>query len=184
MFAVFNPITYLCHRDKQYITQPLQKKTSTMALKYVLRKNNIRSNKAYGKWYAHTVRDQDEMTMGEIEKKIESRCTLTRADVRAVISALQNVVKEGLQDGRVVNLDEMGKLHLSIRSKSVDSPDEFDLNKHITGVVCKYTPQGHRIGMGDRRIKREFTTGLTISPVELVDETGKAVKHERRSIKI
>ena len=144
-----------------------------MALKYVLRKNNIKSNKAYGKWYAHTVRDADELTMSEIEQKIQDSCTLTRADVRA----------EGLQDGKVVNLDEMGKLHLSIRSKSVDNPDEFDLNKHITGVVCKYTPQGHRIGMGDHRIKRDFTTGLTISPVELVDETGKTVKRERKSVK-
>ena len=76
-----------------------------MALKYVLRKNNIKSNKAYGKWYAHTVRDADELTMSEIEQKIQDSCTLTRADVRAVITALQRVVKEGLQDGKVVNLD-------------------------------------------------------------------------------
>lgn len=129
-----------------------------MAIHFVLRKNHFKGNNGEGKWYAHTLR-KGEMDMLEIEEKISEACTVTPADVRAVMSALQKVVREGLQDGRVVNLDELGKMRLSLRSKCVDNPEEFDISKHITGVVCKYTPLGHRKGIAGRKIIRPFTHG-------------------------
>lgn len=36
-----------------------------MALMFTLRRNNIKSNKAYGKWYAHTLRNT-ELDLSEI----------------------------------------------------------------------------------------------------------------------
>ena len=92
-----------------------------MSLKFKLRKNNIKSNKSYGKWYAHTLRGS-EVTLDEIEQQIQDCCSVTRADVRAVVTALQEVVARDLKDGHVVSLGELGKFYLSIRSESVDNP--------------------------------------------------------------
>ena len=118
--------------------------------------------------------------MDDIERRIQSRCTVTRADVRAVLSALNDVVEDGLKNGRVVNLDELGKFYLSIRSESVDNPDEFSVKLHVKDVVCKYTPAGHRISQRDRRIRRSFTDGVQLEQLSLYDNTGHLAKRIRR----
>lgn len=150
-----------------------------MALRFTLRQNNIKSSKAYKKWFAHTLK-QGELSMDDIERRIQSRCTVTRADVRAVITALQEVVAMGLKDGYVVNLKELGKFYLSIRSESVDDPDEFSVQKHVKDIVCKYTPQGHRVSAANRRIVRPFTSDCRLEQVSLYDKYGHVAKRIRR----
>ena len=150
-----------------------------MALRFTLQQNKIKSNKGYKKWYARVVK-QGEMTMDDVERKIQGRCTVTRADVRAVLSALYEVVGMGLKDGYVVNLDELGKFYLSIRSASVDNPDDFSVQKHVKEIVCKYTPMGHRINAADPRIVRPFTNNCKLEQVSEYDNTGHVVRRVRR----
>lgn len=143
-----------------------------------MRKNNIKSNKAYGKWFAHTLRGS-EMTLEEIEQRIQDNCSVTRADVRAVVTALQEVVERGLKDGHVVSLGELGKFYLSIRSECVDQPDDFSVQKHVKGVVCNYIPAGHRVQL-DHHITRPFTDECRLEQVPIYDEKGHIVKRNRR----
>ncbi len=150
-----------------------------MALKFTLRQNKIKSSKAYNKWFAHTLK-QGELSMDDIERRVQTRCTVTRADVRAVITALQEVVEMGLKDGYVVNLGELGKFYLSIRSESVDTPDDFSVQQHVKDIVCKYMPEGHRVNAADRRIVRPFTNDCRLEQVSLYDETGHVAKRIRR----
>ncbi|MBQ9637372.1 MAG: HU family DNA-binding protein [Prevotella sp.] len=150
-----------------------------MALRFTLRQNKIKSNKGYKKWYAHTLRS-GELSMDDIERRIQERCTVTRADVRAVITALQEVVGAGLKDGYVVNLGELGKFYLSIRSESVDNPDDFSVQHHVKDIVCKYMPEGHRVSAIDRRIVRPFTSDCRLEQVSLYDESGHVAKRIRR----
>jgi predicted histone-like DNA-binding protein len=154
-------------------------KPDYMALRFTLQQNKIKSNKAYGKWYAHTVKT-GELTMDDIERRIQGRCTVTRADVRAVLAALNDVVEDGLKSGRVVNLNELGKFYLSIRSESVATPEEFSVKRHVKDVVCKYTPAGHRVNQRDRRIERSFTSNVKLEQMSLYDNTGHVAKRIRR----
>lgn len=149
-----------------------------MALSFTLQQNKIKSSKAYNKWYAHTLK-QGELTMDDIERRIEKRCTATRADVRAVMSALQVVVEEGLKDGYVVNLGEMGKFYLSIRSESVDNPEEFSVQRHVKDIVCKYTPEGHRNGR-TQHVVRSFTNNCRLVQVSPHDDQGHVAQRIRR----
>jgi len=150
-----------------------------MAIHYRLLQNNIKSNKAYGKWYAHTVK-QGELTLKEIERQIQERCSLTSADVRAAIAALTEVVEEGLKNGQTVNLGELGKFVLSIKSLCVDDPKDFRVDTHVKDIVCKYTPEGHRSKTGDRRIVRAFTNGCQLEQDPFIDqETGKIQRSRR-----
>ena len=150
-----------------------------MALLFTLKQNNIKNNKSYNKWYAHTIK-QGELSLEEIERNIQNRCSVTRADVKAVITALQEEVESGLKDGKVVNLGELGKFHLSIRSECVDRPEDFSVQKHVKAIVCKYTPDGHRLNPTDKRIVRPFTNDCNLKQVPLFDESGRVAKRIRR----
>lgn len=149
-----------------------------MSLNFTMRQNKIRSNKAYGKWYAQTLRGTV-METEEIEKRIQDNCTVTRADIRAVLTALHDVVVDGLKDGRVVSLGELGKFYLSIRSECVDHPDDFRVKDHVRGVECKYIPLGRRNKL-THRIQRSFTDGCRLEQVSLYDESGHVIRRIRR----
>jgi predicted histone-like DNA-binding protein len=153
-----------------------------MSLKFTLRQNKIRGGKGYGKWYAHTLRGS-ELTLDEIEQRIQASCSVTRADVRAVVTALQDVVADGLKSGHVVSLGELGKFYLSIRSESVDSPDDFCVKDHVKGVECNYIPLGHRNQLS-HRIVRPFTEDCRVEQVSVYDETGHIGKRVRRGGKV
>lgn len=145
----------------------------------MLQRNNIKGNKSHGKWYAHAVK-QGELTMKEIEEQIEASCSLKKSDVRAVISELKECVERGLKDGLVVNLDELGKFHLSIKSLCVDDPKDFRVDTHVKDIVCKYTPEGHRSKTGDRRIIRAFTNGCQLVEQGYYNEETNQYKRSRR----
>ena len=62
----------------------------------------------------------------EISKRIEKECTVTRADVMAVLTALEDVIADAISQGQVVRLGELGSFKLSISSKGVE--DEKNVN--------------------------------------------------------
>ena len=108
-----------------------------MAIHYRLLQNNIKSNKAYGKWYAHTVK-QGELTLKEIERQIQERCSLTSADVRAAIAALTEVVEEGLKKGLFFRKEDgeprgVGKIRLEYQESVCGRPQ---------GLPCRHARQG------------------------------------------
>jgi len=114
-----------------------------MAIQYRLLQNKIKGSENYGKYYAHTVK-QGTVSLEQIEEMIESNCTAKASDVRLVLRELFDVVKFYMQHGYTVDLREMGKLSISVKSVCVDDPKEFRSDKHITGFKCNYTPQGKR----------------------------------------
>ena len=70
-----------------------------------------------------------------------------------------------MQMGYTVDLKEMGKLSISVKSVCVDDPSEFRRDKHITGFKCNYTPQGRRYKSDDSirgRIHRGLLEGCEV----------------------
>ena len=124
-----------------------------MAIQYRLLRNKIKGSANYGKYYAHTVK-RGTIPLEKIEEMISQNCTAQASDVRAVLRELFDVVKFCMQNGYAVDLKEMGKLSISVKSVCVDDPSKFRSDKHITGYKCNYTPQGKRyqgVGEEDRR---------------------------------
>ena len=150
-----------------------------MAIHYKMPQNNIKSSKMYGKWYAHAVK-QGEMTLRDIEQQIQERCSLKASDVRAAVAALKEVVEEGLKNGMVVNLDELGKLYLSIQSECVDRPEDFSVERHVRGIICKYTPEGHRSKLGNGRLVRPFTNDCDLEAHPLYNPEKQVYKQLRK----
>lgn len=63
------------------------------------------------------------LTLAQIVRRIEKRSTVSSADVKAVLDALQYEVIEALQNGNSVRLGDLGSFHLTIKAKGVDTAE-------------------------------------------------------------
>ena len=90
------------------------------------------------KFYATAVK-AERMAMEEVITLIERRSTLNGADIRGVIYALSDVLKEGLREGKNVELGEIGNFRLSLNSNGHESPKEVGA-KSIKKVRVLYSP--------------------------------------------
>jgi len=77
------------------------------------------------KFYAQS-QARGEMGIREISERIHQMCTVTRADVMAVLTALEEIVSEGLQGGEIVRLGELGSLQLSLSGGGAETEELYN----------------------------------------------------------
>lgn len=83
------------------------------------------------KFYARIVLD-GEMTIDDIVKQIEKFSALSEADIRGVIIAVENVIQDALANGKIVRLEKLGSLNVSLSSEG-----EVDADKITKASVKK-----------------------------------------------
>lgn len=98
------------------------KKTVTYSV--VGRVNPANRESGEVKYYAQS-QARGEMGIREIAERIHQMCTVTRADVMAVLTALEDIVSEGLQGGEIVRLGELGSLQLSLSGEGATTEDTY-----------------------------------------------------------
>lgn len=64
------------------------------------------------------------MTLAQIVKRVEKRSTVSSADVKAVLDALQYEVIEALENGNTVRLGDLGSFRLTMKSQGVETATE------------------------------------------------------------
>ncbi|MCG6186995.1 HU family DNA-binding protein [Maribellus maritimus] len=92
------------------------------------------------KYYANAV-SSGEMTLTKLTKSIEKVSTVSGADIRAVVYAMVDVMKDALEDGQIVRLGELGSLRISISSKGEDSADDVNAAS-VKAAKTIFTPGG------------------------------------------
>lgn len=90
------------------------------------------------KFYASTVTN-GEMTLNKLTKRIEKTSTVSGADIRAVLYALVDIMREELADGQIVRLGDLGSLRISISSNAEDTADAVNASS-IKGARTIFTP--------------------------------------------
>ena len=90
------------------------------------------------KYYANAV-SSGEMTLAKLTTAIEKRSTVSGADIRAVLYAMVDVMKESLADGQIVRLGDLGSLRVSINSNGEASEKDVSA-KSINGARTIFTP--------------------------------------------
>ena len=83
-----------------------------------------RNPESSGKFYA-TAQARGVMGIREMAERIQQACTVTRADTMAVLTALEDVVSDGLQGGEIVRLGELGSLQISLSGKGAETADAY-----------------------------------------------------------
>ncbi|MGQ1783819.1 MULTISPECIES: HU family DNA-binding protein [unclassified Saccharicrinis] len=90
------------------------------------------------KFYASAV-SNGELTLEKLTKRIERTSTVGGADIRAVLYSLVENIQDGLEEGAIVRLGELGSLRISIGSNGEETREEVGSNS-IKSAKCIFTP--------------------------------------------
>lgn len=96
------------------------------SISYKLRPKKLATGKSAGmqKYYAMTAYN-GEVTLDNLADKISRYSTLSRVDIIAVITALVDEVGEGVAEGKIVRLGELGTFRLILNSDGVEDVKDF-----------------------------------------------------------
>lgn len=101
--------------------------------------------KVNGKWYPEAVTVGKPAGTDEVADRLAKISTVSRADVRAVLSELGGVMGDLMKEGRSVKLDGVGSFRYTADTKKqgVDTADEVSA-KQINGIRVRFVPETTR----------------------------------------
>ena len=76
------------------------------------------------KFYAQA-QARGDVNIREMSERIQSACTVNKADVYAVLVALEDVIAEALQNGEIVRLGELCTLQVSLSGKGSVTEEDY-----------------------------------------------------------
>ena len=88
----------------------------------VVPRYNPREKNAPPKYYAQAQASGD-VSLREMSQRIQSTCTVTKADVYAVLIAMEDVITEALKSGEIVRL---GTFQIGLSGKGAVTEDDYD----------------------------------------------------------
>ena len=92
-------------------------------IKYVIQAKRNPAKPGMIKYYPQMA-PSTPITLAQVVKRIEKRSTVSSADVKAVLDALQYEVIEALADGNSIRLNDLGSFRLTITAEGADSAAE------------------------------------------------------------
>ena len=91
----------------------------------VVPKINPRDRESEPKFYGN-VKSSGDINIREMAERVQQSCTVTKADVYAVLVALEDVITESIQKGEIVRLMDIGTFRVGISTKGALTEDKFD----------------------------------------------------------
>ena len=111
-----------------------------------------------------------DVNIREMAERIQSTCTVTKADVYAVLISLEDVVKEAIQNGEIVRLGELCTLQVGLSSKGTLTEKEYE-DSNIKKARINFRPGPVLAGALE-------TLKFTKVPVKYTKETEKEENNE------
>ena len=119
-------------------------------------------NEKYGVWYPTAITVGQPVATKKVAQRLSAMCTVTYADVMAVLGELPGVMAELMSQGRSVRLDGLGTFRYTLATKGVTNEDEFDFQKQVRAVRVQFVPQRE----GAQTKGSTSTRGLVPSDIE------------------
>lgn len=121
-----------------------------MSVKYKKVQSNMKGNSSFGKWYGKAV-VSDVVDVDTLSSNIGNRCTVTKPDIVAVISALVDEMKAQLQMGNRVVLDGFGSFKVGMSTKPAETAKEFTAN-NVKRLRVIFLPTTNQTSEGKRNV--------------------------------
>ena len=86
---------------------------------------NPRSKEDPPKYYAQAQASGD-VSLREMSERIQSTCTVTKADVFAVLVAMEDVIIDALKAGEIVRMGDLGTFQIGLSGKGSLTEEEYD----------------------------------------------------------
>lgn len=119
-------------------------------------------NEKYGVWYPTAITVGQPVATKKVAQRLSAMCTVTYADVMAVLGELPGVMAELMSQGRSVRLDGLGTFRYTLATKGVTNEDEFDFQKQVRAARVQFVPQRE----GAQTKGSTSTRGLVPSDIE------------------
>lgn len=137
-----------------------------MSLFVRLKQYKNKTKSSYGKYYTEAVYT-GEVTTREIAKAVSENTTFRPGEVRGLIDEIVAEMKRQLQNSNIVVIDGLGRFRLMVESEGVEKEEDFNLQRDIKSIRCKFLPAGKRDAeeTGNKqngRIKRNFSDGVNV----------------------
>ena len=98
-----------------------------MALKFKIAKRKLNLGKRKGKTVYFAIQDEHpRTTWPQVERRIIQSTGISRADLRAAVIALHDIVEDELQAGRAADLADLGSIKALAQGKMMDKFDEVN----------------------------------------------------------
>lgn len=134
----------------------------------VVAKINPADRESGEKKYYAVVQSKGQTGIDEIAERISASTTATRADVLAVLAALEEQVIDNLESGQTVKLGDIGSFRLSVGGEGSATEDTYDTSL-IERVKVVFTPSS-RMKAGLNSLK--YTKVPIKNPKETDEEGG------------
>ncbi|MBO5250777.1 MAG: HU family DNA-binding protein [Bacteroidaceae bacterium] len=93
----------------------------------VVPKVNPRDRESEPKYYANA-KARGDVNIREMSERIQQTCTVTKADVYAVLVALEDVIVDALKNGEIVRLLDLGTFQIGLNSAGAATEAEYDVS--------------------------------------------------------
>ena len=98
-------------------------------------------NQKFGVWYPSAVVMGQPVPVKKVAKRLSQMCTVTYADVMAVLGELPGVMADYMSQGKSVRLDGLGTFRYTLDSKGVEQEADFNFQKQVRAVRVQFVPQ-------------------------------------------
>lgn len=139
-----------------------------MAIYYKLYQYKGTDESRNGKWYgrlAYTGTDSVE----ELASAIQEKCTVHRADIMAVLTALTGEIDRALKEGRRVRIPGLGTFKVGISTRPADTRDEFTVAHNVNGLRVIFTPELH-VNRTSKTTTRSLLQGAVVKEMSAYDD--------------
>ena len=108
---------------------------------------NPRDKEAAPKFYARAQASGD-VSVREMAERIQASCTVTKADVQAVLVALEDVIIDALKGGEIVRLGDLGTFQIGLSGKGSETEEDFSVSL-IKKARINFRPGSAIVGVLD-----------------------------------
>ena len=77
------------------------------------------------KYYAQA-QARGDVSLREMAERIQSTCTVTKADVYAVLVSMEDVIIDALKSGEIVRLGDLGTFQIGLSGKGALTEEDYD----------------------------------------------------------
>ena len=128
-----------------------------MAILYNVHRDNRENSQHYYYGRACILNTVDTNLLAE---RIEGKCTLTKSDIVACITALVDEMTYLLQNSNAVKLDGFGTFKIGIKTRGAKTAKDFTVADNIKGFRCNFLPAGKK-SLASGKMTRSFIEGCT-----------------------
>ena len=127
-------------------------------------------NEKFGVYYPAAVTVGQPVPVKKVAKRLSQMCTVTYADVMAVLGELPGVMADYMAQGKSVRLDGLGTFRYTLKTRGVADEADFDFQKQVEAIRVQFVPQREGAQTkGSVSTRSLVPTGIEWLPFEAIE---------------